>query len=170
MNLGTSSKGTEVWLEIPIQLLILFCPKTKRTLERNRISVFKTRKGGRLWMQSSTKNKKKNTTCQSVQTVTENEEGIHVFGLKLPIIQNKVQPQVFHWKAEFVIVLSSFLPFFLHGSPPTPPPPSTELSKSVPGNSDLWVFTLCGNGQILYQLRPKVWLKKWTHLTVTFPC
>lgn len=123
MNLGTSSKGTEVWLEIPIQLLILFCPKTKRTLERNRISVFKTRKGGRLWMQSSTKNKKKNTTCQSVQTVTENEEGIHVFGLKLPIIQNKVQPQVFHWKAEFVIVLSSFLPFFLHGSPPTPPPP-----------------------------------------------
>lgn len=37
--------------------------------------------------------------------------------------------------------------------------PGAELSKSVPGNSDLWVFTLCGKGLLLHQLRPKVWWK-----------
>lgn len=73
-------------------------------------------------------------------------------------VENTVQPHEFHVKAAFVIVLAVY-------SSQTYPLltecffPGTELSKSVPGNSDLWVFTLCGKGLLLHQLRPKVWWK-----------
>lgn len=39
------------------------------------------------------------------------------------------------------------------------PTPRYRALQSVPGNSDLGVFTQCGNGLRLHQRRPKVWWK-----------